>query len=126
MSDRTDAYRETCLRRDAALEKVIDACLPIVILGGILSSAPQSVQIVQIPQALGIVASMVSFNGANWPTATAINNALAEYHTILGELRASWTNVQIANEHHGLQPPPSDGWVAMRQELLGRANRPPR
>jgi hypothetical protein len=126
MSDRTDAYQTACKNRDAALEAVINACLPVVMLADILRSSPDKVQIVQIPQARGIIKAEVSFNGTGWPTATIINNALAEYHDALGELQAAWTNVRIVNEHHGLQPPPDDGWVAMRQELRGRASRPPR
>jgi hypothetical protein len=126
MSDRIGSYRTACKRKDEALEAAINVCLPVVLLADILRKSPDRVQIVQIPQARGIIEAKVNFDGSRWPTAAAINDALAEYHDALAEVRVAWTNVQIGGDAQGLQPPPADGWAVMRQELLGRANRQPR
>jgi hypothetical protein len=80
---------------------------------------------VQIPQAVGIAKADLSFNGSQWPTAIAINNALAEYHAAIGAVQTAWLNVQIRGEHHGLVPPSADQWATMRQELQNRVNRQP-
>jgi hypothetical protein len=126
MSDRTEAYQAACKRRDAALEELVNACFPVVMLADILRASPDRVQIVQIRQARGIIKAEVSFDGSQWPTAVSINNALAEYHEALGEVQVAWLNVQIGGDSQGLQPPPADGWEAMRRELRSRANRLPR
>ena len=121
---RTDAYRDACKRRDAAYEAIIDACLHVVLLANILRTSPQNVQIVGIPNAIGISSAGVSFNGSQWPTASAINYALAAYHEAVGSVRTAWTNVQIHGEQQGLAAPPADPWATMRTELLNRASRP--
>jgi len=100
--------------------------LHVVLLANILRTTPQNVQIVGTPNAIGIAFAGVSFNGSQWPTASAINNALADYHAAVSAVRTAWTNVQIHGEQQGLAPPPADPWAAMRTELLNRANRPPR
>jgi hypothetical protein len=123
MSDLTDTYREACKLRDAAYEAVIDVCLHVVLLANILRTTPQNVQIVGIPNVIGISSAGVSFNGSQWPTASAINNALADYHSAVGAVRTAWTNVQIHGEQQGLAPPSADPWATMRTELLNRANR---
>ena len=126
MSDITDAYRDACKGRDDAYEAVINVCLHVVLLANILRTTPQNVQIVDIPNATGIASAGLSFNGSQWPTASAINNALADYHAAATAVRSAWTNVQIHGEQQGLATPPADPWAAMRTELLNRANRPPR
>jgi hypothetical protein len=125
MSYLTDTYREVCKQRDAAYEGIIDACLHVVLLANILRTSPQNVQIVGIPNAIGISSAGVPFNGSQWPTASAINNALADYHAAIGAVRTAWLNVQIHGEQQGLAPPPDDPWATMRTELLNRASRPP-
>lgn len=126
MSEFTDAYLAACKHRDEAHEAVISVCLHVVLLAKILRETPGNVMIVDIPGALGIARAGLSFNGSQWPTATAINNALAQYHQALGAVQAAWTNVRLRNEERGLAPPPSDPWAAMRNEMLSRANHPPR
>jgi hypothetical protein len=126
MSERTDAYRAACQQRDEALEEVVNTCLPVVLLARILQSTPGRVQIVQIPQAIGIAKAEFNFDGSQWPAAVAINNALAKYHAAIGEAQTAWMNVQIAGEHHGLQPPSGTEWETMRRELLSGVSRQPR
>jgi hypothetical protein len=125
MSNVVDVYREACKQRDAAYETVIDVCVHVVLLANILRTEPENVQIVQIPQAIGIPNAGLSFDGLRWPTAIAINNALAEYHIAVRAVRIAWTNVCGRGEDQGLAPPPSDPWAAMRREFLSRASRPP-
>jgi hypothetical protein len=126
MSEVTDAYRDACLRQATAYETVIHVCQHVVLLADVLRKAPQTVQIVGVPQALGIARAEVDFNGAEWPTATAINNALADFHAAVSAVRVAWTNVRVRGEEHGLAAPPADPWEAMRKETLSRASRPPR
>jgi hypothetical protein len=126
MSNVTDKYRDACKRRDAAYEDVIAVCEHVVLLANRLRFSPENVQIVGISPAIGITSAGLSFNGTEWPTAAAINNALAEYHAAVSEVRTAWTNVQIHGEHQGLAAPPRDPWAAMRTELQNRANLPSR
>ena len=126
MSDITDGYRDACKRRDNAYEAVINVCMHVVLLANILRTTPQNVQIVGISNAIGISSAGLSFDGTQWPTAIAINNALADYHAAVSTVRTAWTNAQIHGEQQGLALPPADPWAAMRTELLNRANRPPR
>jgi len=126
MSDITDVYRVACKRRDDAYESVINVCLHVVLLANILRSAPGNVQIVGISPAIGIAKAGLSFNGSQWPTAVAINNALAEFHAAASAVQTAWLNVQIRGEQQGLAAPPADPWATMRKELLSRANLPPR
>jgi hypothetical protein len=126
MTDITDRYLEVCKQKDVAYEAVINVCQHVVLLANILRSTPENVQIAQIPGAIGIANAGLSFDGSHWPTATAINNALADYHTAISAVRTAWINVQARGEQQGLQPPPADPWGTMRTEFLNRANRPPR
>jgi len=126
MSEVTDAYLNACKRRDEAYESVINVCGHVVLLANILRSNPGNVQIGGISGALGIINAGLSFDGSQWPTATAINNSLAEFHQAVSAVKTAWMNVQLRNVQQGLSPPPRDPWAAMRNELLSRANRPPR
>jgi hypothetical protein len=126
MSDITERYLEASRQHDAAYEAAVNVCQHIVLLSDILRRTPGKVQIVQIPNQLGIAAAEVDFDGSNWPTATAVNNALADYHAAVRAVKTAWINVQGHGQHQGLQPPPSDPWEAMRREFLRRASLPPR
>ena len=126
MSDLVETYRTACKARDAKLESVITACQHVILLSDLLRARPQEIQIVGIPQQVGISSAKVNFNGSNWPTASQINNALAEYHQALGAVRVAWLNVQVHGQEQGLAAPPSDPWGAMRKEVIHRASRPPR
>jgi len=125
MSDVTDTYREECRKLSEAYEKVVDVCHHVVMLADLLRTRPRELQIGGISNALGIAASTLTFDASRWPTATDINNALAEYHHAVSAARTAWTNVQIRNEQAGLAPPESDPWAAMRNEFLRRVNLPP-
>ena len=123
MTEATDAYREACKRRDDAFDAVVHACLPVIVLAQSLQSYPHRVHVTGIPQSVGVAEADLAFDGTQWPTATAIHNALAAYHTALSETQTAWVNVQIRAEAHGLRPPEGDGWEAIRRELRNRASR---
>src|SRR5260370_33559706 len=106
MSDLTDTYRQVCKQRDAAYEGIIDACLHVVLLANILRTSPQIVQIVGIPNAIGISSACGSFNGSQWPTASAIINALADYHGPIGAVRTAWMHVPRQGSAQGVRPHP--------------------